>query len=218
MKYTLNRRIAAGFPRRAIAAIGGLLSVGLLTVSVSGCGPSQTPQAIIIAASATANEPAPELSAGIVQMLQSAGVASTKATAYVVAPGTGQPTILPLTPRRADGQVDFGPTRSRVLAANIAAVQRVVEQEAAQGPFDLLNIMAAAARAAPPSATLVVISSGLSTAGGLDMRQVGWDAGPQSVASQLKARGLLPDLAGYRVVFSGLAAPWALLAASTTKL
>jgi outer membrane protein OmpA-like peptidoglycan-associated protein len=205
MKYTLNRRIAAGFPRRAIAAIGGLLSVGLLTVSVSGCGPSQTPQAIIIAASATANEPAPELSAGIVQMLQSAGVASTKATAYVVAPGTGQPTILPLTPRRADGQVDFGPTRSRVLAANIAAVQRVVEQEAAQGPFDLLNIMAAAARAAPPSATLVVISSGLSTAGGLDMRQVGWDAGPQSVASQLKARGLLPDLAGYRVVFSGLA-------------
>ncbi len=205
MKYTLNRRIAAGFPRRVIAATAGVLSAGLLAVSVSACGPSQAPQAIIIAASATANEPAPELSADIVQMLQSAGAASTKATAYVVAPGTGQPTILPLTPRRADGQVDFGPTRSRVLAANVAAVQRAVEQEAAPGPFDLLNTMAAAARAAPPSATLVVISSGLSTAGGLDMRQVGWDANPQSVASQLKARGLLPDLAGYRVVFSGLA-------------
>jgi hypothetical protein len=118
MKYTLNRCIAAGFPRRAIVAIGGLLSAGLLAVSVSACGPSQAPQAIIIAASATANEPAPGLSAGIVQMLRSTGAASTKATAYVVAPGTGQPTILPLTPRRADGQVDFGPTRSRVLIAS----------------------------------------------------------------------------------------------------
>jgi outer membrane protein OmpA-like peptidoglycan-associated protein len=204
MKYTLSRRIA-GFPRRTMVAIGGLLPAGLLAVSVSACGPSQAPQAIIIAASATANEPAPGLSVGIVQMLQSAGAASTKATAYVVAPGTGQPTILPLTPRRADGQVDFGPTQSLILAANVSAVQRAVEQEAAQGPFDLLNTMAAAARVAPPSATLVVISSGLSTAGGLDMRRVGWDANPQSVASQLKARGLLPNLAGYRVVFSGLA-------------
>ena len=90
MKYTLNRRIAAGFPRRVIAATAGLLSAGLLAVSVSACGPSQAPQAIIIAASATADE-APELSADIVEMLQSAGAASTKATAYVVAPGTGQP-------------------------------------------------------------------------------------------------------------------------------
>jgi hypothetical protein len=208
MKYTLNRCIAAGFPRRAIAVTEGL-SAGLFAVSVSACGPSQAPQAIIIAASAsataTANEPAPELSAGIVQMLQSAGAASTKATACVVAPGTGQPTILPLTPRRADGHVDFGPRPSLVLAANVAAVQRAVEQEAAHGPFDLLNTMAAAAGVAPPSATLVVISSGLSTAGGLDMRQVGWDANPQSVASHLKTRGLLPDLTGYRVVFSGLA-------------
>ena len=52
---------------------------------------------------------------------------------------------------------------------------------------------------------LIVLSSGLSTAGGLDMRQVGWDASPASVAAQLKARGLLPSLAGYRVIFSGLA-------------
>lgn len=76
-------------------------------------------------------------------MLRSAGAGSTKATAYVVAPGTGQPAILPLTPRRPGGQVDFGPTRSQVLAANVAAVQRSVEQEAAQGPFDLLNTTAA---------------------------------------------------------------------------
>ena len=51
---------------------------------------------------------------------------------------------------------------------------------------------------------LLILSSGLSTAGGFDLRQVGWDASPATVAAQLKARGLLPVLAGWRVVFSGL--------------
>ena len=138
-------------------------------------------------------------------MLQSAASASTNATAYIVAPATGQPVSIPLTPRRPNGQVDYGPTRGQPLAANIAAVQRVLDNEAARGPFDLLNTIAAAVRVAPPPATLIVLSSGLSTAGGLDMRQVGWDASPASVAAQLKARGLLPSLAGYRVIFSGLA-------------
>ncbi len=101
--------------------------------------------------------------------------------------------------------MDFGPSRGQTLNANVAAVQRAVEQEAAPGPFDLLTTMAEASRAASPPATLILISSGLSTAGGLDLRQVGWDASPQSVAAQLKARGLLPSLAGYHVVFSGLA-------------
>ena len=49
-----------------------------------------------------------------------------------------------------------------------------------------------------------MVSSGLSTAGGFDLRQVGWDANPSLVASQLKALGLLPDLDGWQVVFSGL--------------
>ena len=78
-------------------------------------------------------------------------------------------------------------------------------------PFDLLATIAAAIRAAPPPATLIVISSGLSTSGGLDLRQVGWDASPSSVAAQLKARGLLPDLAGYRVISLG----WATLPAAS---
>jgi hypothetical protein len=110
-----------------------------------------------------------------------------------------------LTPRRPDGQVDFGPSRGKTLDANVAAVQRAVQREAAAGPFDLLTTMAEAARAVSAPATLILISSGLSTAGGLDMRQVGWDASARSVAAQLKARGLLPNLAGYHVIFSGLA-------------
>jgi outer membrane protein OmpA-like peptidoglycan-associated protein len=161
---------------------------------------------VIIAATATANEPAPMLSAADLQILQTAGTTSTRATAYVVDPGSGQPAVISLTPRRSDGQVDYGPTRGQTLAANIAAVQRVLGREAARGPFDLLTTIAAATRVTTPPATLVVLSSGLSTAGGLDMRQVGWDASSSSVAAQLKAHGLLPNLVGYHVVFSGLAA------------
>jgi outer membrane protein OmpA-like peptidoglycan-associated protein len=205
MEHPPIRRDTAGFPTRCGTAIKWLLAAGIVATSISACGPSPAPQTVIIAATATANEPAPMLSAGIVQMLHSAGAASSKATAYVVAPGTGQPTIIPLTPRRADGQVDFGPSRDQTLTANVAAVQRAVGQEAAPGAFDLLTTIAGATRVASPPATLIVISSGLSTAGGLDMRQVGWDANPQAVAAQLKAHGLLPELAGYRVMFSGLA-------------
>lgn len=182
-----------------------LLAAGIVATLVSACGPNSEPQNVIIAATATANEPAPALSASARQLLAGVGAASTRATAYVVAPGTGQPTVIPLTPRRADGQVDFGPSRDKTLAANVAAVQRAVMNEAAPGPFDLLTTMAAATRAVSPPATLLLVSSGLSTSGGLDMRQVGWDFRPQSVAADLKARGLLPDLSGYHVVFSGLA-------------
>lgn len=53
--------------------------------------------------------------------------------------------------------------------------------------------------------TLIVLSSGLSTAGGFDLRQVGWSANPRATAATLRRRGLLPRLAGWRIVFSGLA-------------
>jgi outer membrane protein OmpA-like peptidoglycan-associated protein len=201
------RRGIAGRLARVRAAIKWwlLAGAGIVGTLVIACGPSGTPDTVIIAASATANEPTPVLSAPVLQMLRSAGTVSTRATAYVVAPGTGQPTVIALTPHRADGQVDYGPARDQTLNASLAAVQRAVQDEAARGPFDLLNTMATAVRVASAPATLILISSGVSTAGGLDMRQVGWDASPRWVAAQLKARGLLPDLAGYRVIFSGLA-------------
>lgn len=192
--------------RRGIAdCLTWLVLTVIIAALVSACGPSPAPARMIIAASATANEPEPVLSPYVLQMLRAAGTGNTSATAYVVVPDSGQATNISLTPRRADGQVDFGPTRDQMLDANLAAVQRTVQDEAAHGPFDLLSTMAAASRVALPPATLIVVSSGLSTSGGIDIRQVGWDASPQMVAAQLKADGLLPDLAGYHVVFSGLA-------------
>ena len=185
-----------------------MLAAVLLGAGLAGFTRARThaaaPADFIIAATATANEPAPALPPDIVQTLRSAGLGKTPATAYVVAPGASQPDTISLTPHLPNGQVDYGPTRNSTMTANISAVQQAVEREAAQGPFDLLATLAAAIRAAPAPATLIVVSSGLSTSGGFDLRQVGWDASPGSVAAQLKARGLLPDLAGYQVLFSGL--------------
>jgi outer membrane protein OmpA-like peptidoglycan-associated protein len=207
MNYLARRRYARYRSRRAAPLKWGIavtvLGAGLAGVTHARAS-AAPPVTYILAATATANEPAPVLPADILQMLRAAGLGKAPATAYVVAPGASQPDTLSLTPYLPNGQVDYGPTRDKVLNDNISAAQQAVERETAQGQLDLLATLAAAARAAPPPATLIVASSGLSTSGGFDFRQVGWDTSPSWAAAQLKARGLLPDLAGYRVVFSGL--------------
>lgn len=122
----------------------------------------------------------------------------------MVNPATGQPASVPLTPPRPDGQVQYGPGRAAQIARNVGDVQRLLGREAGTGPFDLLALMAAGVRVTTAPATLLVVSSGLSTAGGFDLRQVGWDADPATVAAELKQAGLLPSLAGWKVIFSGL--------------
>jgi outer membrane protein OmpA-like peptidoglycan-associated protein len=173
---------------------------------LSGCQP-QPPDALevfVIVASATANEPAPVLAAADRSMLLNAGN-SPNAVAFVVDPNTGQASEVSLTPRRADGEVDYGPDRNRELTANVNRVQQLLNSLAASGPFDLLNMIAQGVRVTSVPGTLLVLSSGLSTAGGFDIRQVGWGADPSTVAVSLNHRGLLPQLAGWHVVFSGLA-------------
>ena len=208
MNYFTRRRYTVRYGSRRGATVRWLLVVMLACAALAAFARHHTPAAasasFIIAASATADEPAPVLSADILQTLRAAGLRAVPATAYVVFPGASEPDVISLTPHLPNGQIDYGPTRTSTLNANIAAVQQAVGLEAAQGSFDLLATLAAAVKAAPPPATLIVTSSGLSTAGGFDLRQVGWDADPSSVAAQLKARGLLPDLGGYQVVFSGL--------------
>lgn len=192
--------------RRPVNALLLLTVVVTLSSLLAACGraPASTPDVFVVVSSATANEPAPELAADNRGMLEQVGATSTQAEAYVVDPATGQPADVPLTPRRADGQVEYGPSRDYLLSQNVDRVQQLLRGEAAAGPFDLLGLIASAVRVASPPGTLLVVSSGLSTAGGFDLRQVGWGADPGSVATQLKQRGLLPGLAGWHVIFSGL--------------
>jgi len=183
-----------------------LTVVAALSLALAACGkaPVTTPDVIVIVPSATANEAAPELSADNRSMLRKAGAASTQAVAYIVDPATGQPIGVPLTPRRPDGQVEYGPRRDYLLDQNVNRVEHLLQSQAAGVPFDLLGMIAAAVRVTSVRGTLLILSSGVSTAGGLDLRLVGWDADPSTIAAQLKQRGLLPDLAGWRVIFSGL--------------
>src|SRR5579875_676931 len=160
-------------------------------VLFSGCGlPAATQQGtsvIVIAASATSNEPEPVLGPPDVGLLRRNAASASDATAYIVDPGTGQPAVVPLTPRRPDGQVQYAqPQRNEMISQNIDRVQRILGREAAV------------------PGTLIVVSSGLSTAGGFDLRQVGWAASPRSVAARLRRRGMLPSLTGWHVIFSGL--------------
>lgn len=191
---------------RSLRPVAALLLIPLVLALISGCGtaPSRVPDKIVVVASATANEPGPVLAAGDRTLLSAAAAGSTSAVAYVVNTGNGQPVSVPLTPLRPDGQVQYGPDRSALIAQNVNHVQRLLGGEAATRPFDLLGLIAAAARVTTPPATLLVLSSGLSTAGGLDLRQVGWAASPATVAAELKRAGLLPALSGWKVVFSGL--------------
>lgn len=192
-----RRRLVAGAAMTAF--ISGL-------VLLTGCQPTpDAPKNVVVVASATANEPAPVLSALDRAMLRNAGRTSTHAAAFVVNPNTGQAREVSLTPRRADGQVDYGPDRDRKLAANVNRVQHLLNTLAASQPFDLLAMITQAARVTAGAGTLLVLSSGLSTAGGFDLRQVGWGASPRTVAVSLRRRGLLPRLAGWHVAFSGLA-------------
>jgi outer membrane protein OmpA-like peptidoglycan-associated protein len=214
MSYLPFRRLSVGYrypryhragPLRWLLLALGLAGLGTAGYTyIHGGGPSNVPVKFIIAASGTANEPLPGLPDDIVQKLRSVGEESTAATAYIINPATQSATGISLTPRLPDGDVDNGPTTSTTLDANVSRVQQVLAGERTQGPFDLLATITAAVRAVPPPATLILVSSGLSTSGGLDFRQAGWYASPSSLAAHLKAHHLLPDLAGYQVVFSGL--------------
>ncbi len=191
----LSRVIAAG------------LAAGVALPGLAGCmtaSRADAPDAIVIAATATANEPAPALSWADVTLLQTIGGSGSSAVAFVVNPADGQPIQLPLTPRREDGQIEYGPRRPQLLAQNVSRVESQISHQAATGPFDLLNTMFIASRVTTPPATMLLLTSGVTTSGGFDLRKVGWAEPPAAAAADLKRRGLLPDLTGWTVIFSGL--------------
>jgi outer membrane protein OmpA-like peptidoglycan-associated protein len=197
MSLTLRRN-----PSRPLSA---LLTALCLAGGLTACAHEQPPaKVIVVVASATRNEPAAELSSPDMAELRQAALTGNGAVAYVVNQNTGQPATVTLTPRRGDGQVDYGPDRDSQLSANLTQLQRLIGQQAANEPFDLLSLLAKAVNVSSVPGTLFVVSSGLSTAGGFDLLQVGWSADPATVAAQLKHEKLLPPLTGWHVVFSGL--------------
>jgi outer membrane protein OmpA-like peptidoglycan-associated protein len=166
---------------------------------------------VVIIASATAHEPRPSLTPRSTELLQTAAQSrdvtdgrNGKSSAAVIASADGEThETITLTPRRGNGAIEHGLQRNDLIARNLGLVADAVQAIGARKPVDLLEGIGNAVRGAD-AGDLVLITNGLSTDGGFDLRQVGWDADPVSVAQQLRSRGLLPDLSGWRVLFSGV--------------
>lgn len=208
--------------RRTVRLLAGALlaSIGFAATACaidgsgegSRLGSTGSSHDIVVVVSATATEPRPALTAKPMSLLRAAaesrdtsdGRNGKGSAARVVASAGEFSENLPLTPRRKDGSVEHGLKREALIEVNLDRVSKAVADVRATEPgLDLLRAMDNATRGAIP-ATLVVISHGLSTTGGFDLRQVRWDADPQAIATELSRRGLLPILTGWRVIFSGL--------------
>lgn len=198
--------------RRRLATLLSALAV----TSAVGCTPAvdQVPGAarVAVLVSATTTEPAPVLPASVRLQLEATAVDRrwerdpTAGLALVATAGDPAPAAFPLVPRRADGSVERGLQRDRLVDANVDAVAAAVAGAAGDEPgLDLLDAIARITRSAD-GGLLVVLSHGLTTAGGFDLRAVRWLLDPAQVADDLAARGLLPDLSGWQVVFAGLGA------------
>jgi flagellar motor protein MotB len=199
---------------RSAFRVVALLSL-LGAVFVSGCG---TPQVIappgdnvvIVLVSGTSNEPRPILTPTAIGILSAqADRSDVSSTVAVVVNADGDHrSVVPLTPRRTDRSIEHGFQRASLITANVGKVEAVVSGESASSPeLDLLDAIDRNARAAPRG-TLIVVSNGLSTAGGFDLREVQWNADPAEVVRDLAARDLLPALSGWHVVWTGINERW----------
>jgi outer membrane protein OmpA-like peptidoglycan-associated protein len=208
--------------RRSLSRLSTLVTTYAAVTALAGCATVTAPaataddsgQQVVLLESATATEPRPAVTVKANQLLRAAaespeatnGRTGKSSAAVVTAADGGSTTVFSLTPRRGDGTVEHGFNRPTLIDDNLGRVAAAVTAVRATRPgLDLLAGIDNATRGMSP-ATLVVISSGLSTAGGFDLRQVGWLADPAAIAAQLRQRNLLPDLGGWHVLFTSLGA------------
>jgi outer membrane protein OmpA-like peptidoglycan-associated protein len=155
-------------------------------------------------ASATSNEPAPHVPADVLAELRTAALTWPDAAAMVVTPQGGV-TVLPITPRRPNGQVEHTARREAMVEQNLVSVRRAVGTMAAtHDGLDLLDLLSTAVRAAQRPSRLVVLSSGVSTSGAVDLRLAGWNVDAARLAEWVREHRALPDLRGWDVTFSNL--------------
>ncbi|MFN8079259.1 MAG: OmpA family protein [Kineosporiaceae bacterium] len=172
----------------------------------SGNADSATTSGIVVlAATATSAEPRPTVPAGVVAELTALG-ARDDACAVLIVGSRDNVTIttMPITPRRANGQVERGSHRAAALQANIRAIAAALAQAQSVHPgLDTLGLLhEVAARYAP--STVYLFTSGIQTEAPIDLRSWGWGADPGTITAFVAAERWLPNLSGWRVVGIGL--------------
>jgi outer membrane protein OmpA-like peptidoglycan-associated protein len=191
------RRVPA---RLAGGAVATLLGLGLL----AGCGQgaSGPPGALAVIVGAHSNMVAPSLIDAVQTEIDTASDLGSPAT--VIVPD-GDPT--------ASAPLSLAARNNNPLYKQdqLAQLNTLIDQTRADNPeVDLLDALALGARAVGDAAgphTILVIDSGLQTAGALrfqDQDGALLDANPAEVVDLLRRTRQLPDLTGARVVFTGL--------------
>jgi outer membrane protein OmpA-like peptidoglycan-associated protein len=159
---------------------------------------------VLVVATATANEPAPHLPDGVIARLAALADRWPDAEAVVAGPH-GVVRTVDLAPRRADGRPEHGSRRPVLMQQNLQTLQTTLGALASdEHDLDLVDLLGAAVRSRPDITDVVVISSGVTTAGGIDVRASGWDADPRQVVRFAAEHDALPELAGRTVTFAGL--------------
>lgn len=192
--------------KRSTSAVLVLLA---LLLPACGAAPAATPEPSIlwIGVTATSVEPRPRISTGIADRLRRAAEAGAGGVVVALADTRG-PRQLSATDlallRGREPENDPG-RRAELAEAKIAEVAAAVSGAAGEsGELDTLGLLEAVARLDGPL-TAVLVSSGMQSSGPLAIGAVGWDRlGSASLLDEAQDRGLLPDLAGVTVVFSGL--------------
>ncbi|WP_075014678.1 OmpA family protein [Geodermatophilus obscurus] len=189
----------------------------LLTVAVSaalvagltGCGSDDVAEptgGVAFVVGARSNMPAPQLDGGALEVLDAAVDDQSRVSITVAdgEPSLVEPGAIDLLIEGATSQArDASRVENRQLVLDGLVSARAEDKET-----DLLGALDEAVRSissAPGPHTVVVVDSGLSTAGALDFRARDvLSADPKALADQLAADDELPDLKGSTVVFQGL--------------
>ncbi|OLR91350.1 OmpA family protein [Actinokineospora bangkokensis] len=184
-------------------------ALALLALLGAGCstGPRDEARVLVLAVSATANEPAPTPSAAV-RAAVGAALGEGGTTLHLVLGGDDHPAEVraeELALRRGD-QVEHDAGRRARLTAEVT--DRLAAELAGTGGtathLDPLALLHHIARTPGPG-TGVLVASGLQTTGPLATALLGWDrVGTPATTELARQLGLVPDLRGKRVLFSGL--------------
>jgi hypothetical protein len=182
----------------------------VVAVGSAGCQPRSTARSdVTVAATVTAAELRGELTQSVTERLTAFADRAAEPGAAIVrlVVGGSPPRVVAeqdLTPLRANGKVEHGPQRRRLIEAAVGRFAAQVQGARSTAPgLDVLTLLDYAARTRPGT-DLIVVSSGLSTTDPVDWRALTLSASPADVVRDLASRGLLPDLAGHDVTFIGL--------------
>ena len=195
----INRRI---LPLAVALSLAG-------SALLAACGDQPKPQTVVIAVTATANEPAPSLSEPT-QALVRRAIDTDGGSAMLLTVANGQPVTIDGSIdlrllRDGSDQIENNDTlRTQKSTALLAQLQgRLQSIDSGMGGLDMLGLLVGVGRQ-PGEATVLVVSSAVQGTDPVNLGVLGFDFDPNTVVDDLQARNLMPNLSGKTVIFVGM--------------